>query len=67
MAASSGNFFSRSIAFVREAKDELKKVSWPSRETTIRYTLIVIAGSVIVSLLTGGVDYLLTLAVEAVI
>ncbi|MEX0650354.1 MAG: preprotein translocase subunit SecE [Candidatus Andersenbacteria bacterium] len=67
MAASSGNPFSRSLAFVRESRDELKKVSWPSRETTIKYTVIVIIGSLTVGLLVGGIDYLLTLAIDAVI
>lgn len=67
MAVSAGNLVNRTITFIRESRDELKKVTWPSRETTVRYTLIVIAGSLIVGLLIGGIDYLLTLAVNAVI
>ncbi|MEX2054801.1 MAG: preprotein translocase subunit SecE [Candidatus Andersenbacteria bacterium] len=55
------------LRFFREARDELRKVSWPSRETTIRYTLIVILSSLILGLLIGGLDYLLTLIIESVI
>lgn len=55
------------IAFIREARSELRKVSWPHRETTIRYTLIVIVSSLAVGLITGGIDYLLTLGLEQLI
>lgn len=52
------------VTFFTQAKDELKKVTWPSRETTIRYTVIVIIASIAVGLITGGIDYLYTLAIE---
>ncbi len=39
--------------FMKEARDELRKVSWPSRPTTIRYTIIVIVSSLVI----GGIDY----------
>lgn len=48
------------ISFVKEAREELKKVSWPSRETTIRYTVIVIVGSLVVGLGVGAMDYILS-------
>jgi len=53
------------IKFVKEAREELKKVSWPNRKTTVRYTVIVIASSVAAGLIIGGVDYLLTLILES--
>jgi preprotein translocase SecE subunit len=53
--------------FIFEARDELKKVSWPSRETTLRYTLIVIIASLAVGAVTGGIDYLLSLLLEEVL
>jgi preprotein translocase subunit SecE len=53
--------------FILEARDELKKVSWPSRETTLRYTIIVVIASIMVGALTGGIDYLLTLILEQVV
>lgn len=57
----------KTIAFVREAREELKKVQWPTRETTIRYTIIVVAASLVVGFIIGGVDYLLTIIVESYI
>jgi preprotein translocase subunit SecE len=45
------------IQFVKEAKAELLKVNWPSRQQTINYTLMVIAISIVVALFLGGLDY----------
>jgi preprotein translocase subunit SecE len=56
-----------SLGFFKEARDELKKVSWPSRQTTVRYTLIVIISSLVVGGIIGGLDYLFTLILEKVI
>lgn len=55
------------ISFIKESRDELKKVSWPNRQTTLRYTVIVVAASLAVGLITGGVDYLLTIALEKLV
>lgn len=55
------------VKFAREARDELKKVSWPSRETAVRYTIIVIVSSLVIGTLIGGIDYLLTLGLEELI
>ncbi len=38
---------------------ELRKVNWPDRETTKNLTLVVIAVSIVLGLLLGGVDYVL--------
>ncbi len=43
---------------------ELKKVDWPSREKTIRLTLIVIGVSLLIGIFIGGLDILLTQAVQ---
>jgi preprotein translocase subunit SecE len=43
--------------FLREAKGELMKVNWPTREQTINYTLIVIGISLAVAIFLGGLDY----------
>lgn len=55
------------LKFARESRDELKKVSWPTRELTIRYTMLVIAASLVIGLIIGGIDYLLTLGIENLI
>jgi len=45
--------------FVQEVIRELKKVTWPTREETIKLTAVVIAISVIVGAFIGGLDVLL--------
>lgn len=49
-------FPSKIINFLKEAKLELKKVNWPTRQETFRYTLIVIIISLIVAGYLGGLD-----------
>lgn len=48
------------VTFLKEVKEELVKVSWPTREQTIRYTVLVIAVAVGVGVFLGGLDYILT-------
>ena len=48
------------INFLKEVKEELAKVTWPNREQTIRYTVLVIIVAVAVGLFLGGLDYILT-------
>lgn len=45
------------INFVGEARAELRKVGWPTRAVTIKYTLTVIAVSIAVAVILGGLDY----------
>lgn len=44
--------------------EELKKVSWPTRNGTIRLTLVVIIISLIIGLYVGIIDILLAKALE---
>lgn len=55
------------IRFFKEAREELKKVTWPDRKTTARYTIIVVIASLFVGIVIGGVDYLFTRILEKVI
>lgn len=55
------------LKFMRESRDELKKVSWPTREVAVRYTMIVVVASIAIGFIIGGIDYLLTLGIEALI
>ena len=52
------------VTFVRETYDELKQVVWPSRKEIFRLTAIVILLSVLMGLYIGGLDWVLTKAVE---
>lgn len=44
------------VQFVREVAMELKKVTWPTRQETVKLTIVVIAVSVIVGIFIGIVD-----------
>jgi len=46
--------------------EELKKVSWPSRNETIRLTTVVIIISLIIGVYVGIIDVLLTKGLEVV-
>lgn len=51
---------SKLINYFKEARQELAKVAWPSKHTTIQHTGIVIVVSIVLAIFLGGVDYLLT-------
>ncbi len=40
-----------------ESRMELRKVSWPSREDTVRFTIFIIIFSFILGLFLGFLDY----------
>jgi len=46
--------------FFKEVQLEMKKVNWPTREQTIRYTLMVIGVAVAVAIFLGGFDLIFT-------
>lgn len=43
--------------FLMESRMELRKVSWPSREDTVRFTIFIIVFSFILGLFLGFLDY----------
>ena len=47
-------------AYLSETKEELVRVSWPSRETVTKHTFLVIAVSVAVAAYLGAADLLFT-------
>lgn len=58
------DFGKNPAVFLKEVKAELGKVSWPSRETIIRLTGVVVGVSVLVGVYLGGLDYLFTKTME---
>ncbi|MFO7807345.1 MAG: preprotein translocase subunit SecE [Candidatus Moraniibacteriota bacterium] len=52
------------INFLKEARDELKKVSWPNKEQTFKYTLVVIGVSLAVAIFLGVLDLVFSGAIE---
>lgn len=55
------------INFLKEVREELSKVTWPSREQTVRYTVLVIIVALVVGLILGGLDYILTLFTSVIL
>ncbi len=54
MASLSNNPLSN---YLRESREELRKVAWPSRKTVVRDTLIVVGISVIMAAFFGLLDF----------
>ncbi|OGG08930.1 preprotein translocase subunit SecE [Candidatus Gottesmanbacteria bacterium RBG_16_43_7] len=46
------------IIFIKEVRNELSKVAWPSRAETVKLTVVVIAISFLVGAFIGGLDAL---------
>lgn len=53
--------------YVRESKEEMGKVTWPSQKETIKYSALVIVISLFVAAFFGGLDWLLSLGLEQII
>ena len=49
---------SKLIAFLKDVRVELAKVSWPTRQETVRYTLIVIVSGIAMAIFLGAWDSL---------
>jgi len=54
------NLLGKIITFLKEVKVELKKVNWPTKSETIKYTLIIIGVSLAVAMFLGGLDFIFT-------
>lgn len=48
--------FRKSVQFVKESREELKKVSWPEREEVSAFTVVVLVTVIITSLFLWLVD-----------
>jgi preprotein translocase subunit SecE len=56
---------SKLAVFLKEVRLEMKKVNWPTRKETVKYTLIVVGVSAAVALFLGGLDYIFTLLLQS--
>ena len=50
--------------YLNESWSELRKVAWPTRETVVRLTLLVIAVSIVVGAYIGVLDVLFNRTIE---
>ena len=53
--------------FVRQVKQEVSKITWPSRTDTLRGTVVVIGASVLLAAFLVCVDFVFAAVVGAVI
>ena len=47
---------SKVIDFLKDVRVELAKVSWPTRQELVRYTMIVIGASIAMAVFLGALD-----------
>jgi preprotein translocase subunit SecE len=52
--------FTKVSIYLKEVIVEMKKVNWPTRQETLRHTLIIIGISVAVAIYLGGLDAIFT-------
>jgi len=57
----------RVVNYLKAAKTELRKVTWPTRKDTVKFTLIVIGISLFVAAFLGGLDFLFSWVLSLVI
>lgn len=55
------------VEYIKETRDELRKVTWPTQAEVTRLTLIVLIISIIVGLYIGGLDYVFTKTIELIL
>ena len=53
--------------YLTESWSELRKVAWPTRETVVRLTLLVIAVSIVVGVYIGVLDTIFNTMIEQVL
>jgi preprotein translocase subunit SecE len=53
--------------FLKEVRQEVRKVTWPTKAETIRYSIMVIVASLVVAAYLGGVDYVVSSLLKEVI
>ncbi len=44
--------------YLREVRDEMRKVAWPTRPVVVRYSIVVLITVIIYTAVVGGLDYL---------
>lgn len=55
------------IRYFREAREELKKVSWPTQKEALTYAGFVVGLSAAIAVYFGLLDWLLTIGLEALV
>jgi len=58
------NILNKLTNYLKEVKVEIKKVNMPTKQETIKYTLIVIGLSLVIAIFLGGLDFMFTFLVS---
>ncbi len=53
--------------FAKDVELEVKRITWPSKDETVKSTMAVIVISVVFAAFLGGVDYLFSLLVRFIL
>lgn len=55
------------VNFLTEARNELKKVVWPTKREMVNLTAVVVAVSLLVGLFLTGVDFIFSRLIKIII
>ncbi|MEK7183278.1 MAG: preprotein translocase subunit SecE [Patescibacteria group bacterium] len=55
------------VRYFREAREELRKVTWPQRREVMIYSALVVAFSIITAAYFGLLDWVFTLGLEELV
>ncbi len=53
--------------FLKEVRLEVRKINWPTRKETIKFTLVVLGFSTAVAILLGGLDFIFSAILRLII
>jgi len=53
--------------YIKDSIEEIKKVTWPTREETKNYTLLVIGMSLVLAAYLGALDYIFNWLLEKIL
>ena len=56
---------SKLISYIQESRRELERVNWPTRNETIRLTVVVIGMSLAVAFFLGAIDFLFSFLMKS--
>jgi len=62
-----GSQFTRFITYVEDSRNELRKVTWPTRAETRRATLVVLGFVTVMAILLGLVDLALSTLMKLIL
>jgi preprotein translocase subunit SecE len=53
--------------YLKQVKTEVKKINWPTKQQTIRYSLVVVGISAVVAFFLGGLDFIFSTLLKKIV